>query len=188
LELAGSSQASKLPEKWLAVDPGESVGWSIWSGEKFIESGTETMWVFGDAVWQAAFRHMEASAAFSSYQADWDEPLADTFEGISLIVCENWSIYPWVAREGGLDWDECRTARLIGSLFQAARLAGWEWVQQDAKIKERAVAAGAENYFTKPLRENRHANDSALHGTFYCAVTRGEPWADLGAKDVIVDA
>lgn len=179
----------ELFDKWLTVDPGEDTGWSLWEQDSLVDSGTEKMWVFGDAVWQAAFRQFVKDGTFAGeYLTEFDEPLADLFEGIQAIVCENFTIYPWVAAEGGLDWDEVRTARLIGSLYQCARLANWEWVQQGAKIKERAVAAGAESFFSKPLRENRHANDAIQHGVYYAARCRNEPWTDLDSKDFIVDA
>jgi hypothetical protein len=92
----------------LAVDPGEDTGWSIWRGEKFIGAGTTKMWEFADAVWQ--------------FVNDGDGPIAEalgveySMQSVGRIVCENFRLYPWEAEAGNLNWDEVRTARLIGAL------------------------------------------------------------------------
>lgn len=168
-----------LPERWISVDPGEDTGYAIWSGSEFVEHGTEKMWYFGDAVWDAALVYLGAATA-SAAESPPDNELESKLAGITLIVLENWALYPWKARTDALDWDECRTARLIGSLFQACRITGWSYEQQPATIKERAVAAGAENLFSHPLRENRHANDATMHGVFRIALDAKEAWTDLG--------
>ena len=176
-----------LPDKWLTVDPGEDCGWAVWSGRSFIEHGTDKMWEFGDAVWNEAFRQTgendgRMSSAYLPPELDPNPHLAAALEGISMVVLENWTLYPVGVggmRPGALDWDECRTARLIGSIYQACRLMGWKYEQQGAKIKGRALAAGAENFFSHPLHENRHANDATMHGVFRIALDEGAPWADL---------
>src|ERR1700733_10529234 len=141
------------------------------------------MWPFADAVWHEATRQMHAPDGDLSYLqlSEEEEELASHLHGVSLIVCEDWRIYPWVAKSGGLDWDECRTARVVGSLFQACRLTGWTWETQGAKIKERAIAAGAESYFERPLHERRHTNDSRMHAVYRIAKERGAAWTDLSA-------
>lgn len=90
-----------------------------------------------------------------------------TFLGVRRLVVEDWALYPWALK--GLAWDKCRTARAIGQLELIARQFDLELVLQPAKIKEGAVAAGAENLFSTPLHENRHQNDAIMHGTFYIA-------------------
>lgn len=162
----------------LYVDPGEDTGWAIGSDNDLIDSGTTKMWEFSDAVWQAALGQW----GFSKPEWDFLEPhelvglLSDPSDPCRRVVLENWTLYPWECRKGSLDWDECRTARLIGSLFQACRVADWEYDQQPAKIKERAVAAGAEAYFAHPLRENRHANDAIMHFVYDRAKAAGAAW------------
>jgi hypothetical protein len=105
--------------------------------------------------------------------------LAEKFTGIELIVAENWSLYPWILKTGRMDWDECRTARIIGHIYGICRLTGWAYEQQPALIKERAIAAGAESLFSHPLRECRHQNDATLHGVYRVAIENGSPWTDL---------
>jgi hypothetical protein len=134
------------------------------------------MWELSDAVWAEALAPFGAAALV----APGIDHLQEALEGISLIILENFSLYPWKLRDGSLDWDEVRTARLIGSLYSACRIAGWGYEQQPAQIKERAIAAGAETLFSYPLRENRHANDATMHGVFRIAKDAKEKWADLG--------
>ena len=155
-----------MSEKWLAIDPGEDTGWSLWEDSKLVESGTEKMWEFGDAVFRAVF-HPYTGEVFD------DEELAGKFVGVKKLVVEDWRIYPWEAKKGTMNWDQCRTARLIGALTIIARQGGLEFTLQPAKIKERAEAAGAEVYFSTPLHENRHANDAIRHGVYHLAIERG---------------
>jgi hypothetical protein len=123
------------------------------------------MWDFAQSVFVAVFRPEEADLI-----GDW---LAKKLTGITRIVAEDWRLYPWVVREGSLDWDQCRTARLIGALTLIAQQGALEFVLQGAKIKERAEAAGAENFFLSPRDENRHANDAIRHGVYWLAVKQG---------------
>lgn len=150
--------------KTLYVDPGEDTGWAVGVDSELIDSGTDKMWTFSDAVWAAAL----GQRGFVDPAAELVEPheLTGLLTDCERVCLENWTIYPWEARKGSLDWDECRTARLIGSLFAVCRFADWEYKQQGAKIKKPAVAAGAESYFAHPLRENRHANDAIMHFTY----------------------
>ena len=169
-----------LPEKWLSVDPGEDTGYAVWSGEEFIDHGTEKMWTFSDAVWREAMRQIvpDFDATLEGMPEYEPTDVEKNLRDIQHVVVENWSLYPWVVRTGAMDWDECRTARLIGSIFAACRMAGWPYEQQPAKIKERAVAAGAENFFSHPLHENRHQNDATMHGFYRIAKERGASFSD----------
>lgn len=163
--------------KFLTIDPGEDTGWSVWDAAQLVDAGTTKMWDFSDAVWGIALSAY-TKTHYLSLPDDLQE-VADSIRGIDLVVIENWSLYPWKAMAGELNWDECRTARLIGSIYAACRAAGWTYEQQPAKIKERAVAAGAEHYFSHPLRENRHANDAIMHGVFRLAKDSEAGWTDL---------
>jgi hypothetical protein len=96
---------------------------------------------------------------------EWLRPGVDARKNrgpITRIVCEDWRLYPWKMKE--LAFDQCRTARAIGGLYMIAQVFGLEFILQGAKIKEAAVAGGAEELFLTPLHENRHHNDSIMHG------------------------
>ena len=129
--------------RWIAIDPGETVGWSVWEGDQFVSAGQTPMWEFLDR-------------------------LKDDIEELTLVVCEDWRLYPWEVEN--LAWDECRTARAIGAIEFMCRHSGTKLVFQAAKIKEGARQAGAENFFLAPLHPNRHANDSIMHAVYYLAM------------------
>lgn len=151
---------------WLAVDPGISVGNSVWDDDKYVDGGTDDIWEFADAVWRAVFQPLTGEVIE-------EDELAHRYIGIEKMVVEDFKIYPWDARRGGLDWDPVRTARLIGALKIIARQGNLEFILQPAKIKERAEAAGAKSLFFTPLVENRHLNDSILHASYHLAMQRG---------------
>lgn len=152
--------------RWLAVDPGEDTGYSIWDGDQLVDAGTEKLWPFGEAVFSAVFTPQEELELIG-------DDLALSMIGIKHIVCEDFRIYPWEAKKGTLNWDPVRTARLIGALTIICKMGGLQFKLQGAKIKERAEAAGAEAYFFTPLHENRHANDSVRHGVYYLSMQNG---------------
>lgn len=151
--------------RMLCVDPGEDAGFSVWEGNDLIDAGTEKMWPFADAVWAGL------NGSMASEETAWISELL--YPGCDRMVVEDFRIYPREAQAGSLNWDQVRTARLIGALTFMARTLGIEFKLQPALIKERAEAAGAEALFYRPLHENRHANDSIRHGVYWLAVSRG---------------
>lgn len=149
----------------LYVDPGEDTGWCMSRGEKLLGGSTEKMWLFADDVWLAL---QEDEGPLSTASEVWLRPGVEPEDNagpIGRIVCEDFRIYPWECKN--LAWDQVRTARLIGALTFMARLKGIPFVLQGAKIKDRAVKGGAEQYFYRPLHENRHVNDSIMHYVFF---------------------
>lgn len=142
---------------WLCVDPGETTGWSIWRDKKLVAAGQTDLWGFIDAV-----------DAWLTGMLTEEMPLYDFSDHtLGAIVCEDWSLYPWMLDK--LAWDKCRTARGIGALELLARQHGISITLQGADIKDAAQAAGAEELYLTPAHENRHANDSIQHGVFYTA-------------------
>jgi len=171
-----------MPKRWLTVDPGEDCGLSIWEDNKLILGWTLKMGVVGPLF---HYLLVDANDSFlNDYPEaqDFVDELAD-YE-IERVVCEDWKLYPWVmyTRDGrathALDFDQCRTARLIGAIDLCCRIAGIPLYLQGADIKETAVAAGAENYYYKPLHENRHQNDAIQHGVFYSVIEMRLPALD----------
>ena len=163
----------RQPEEFrtLYCDPGEDFGWAIGRDTKLLSAGTTKMWEMADDVWAALEDPNDPSNPLNS--PDFGRtgvPPEDLLGPIGRIVCENWRIYPWEAHKGSLDWDECRTARVIGALTFMARVKGIPFITQGANIKEAAVAAGAEELFYRPLKENRHQNDALMHYVWYTNV------------------
>lgn len=190
--------ASVEGKRWLCVDPGETTGWSVWKGDRLLGGGQTPLWEFGHGVWDTlqaqssaqfvssldGIARLEREGLVGAGQQPWLDPgtaaQADENTGpIELIVCEKFALYPWEAKN--LAFDEFRTVQLIGALTFMATLFDIEMHKQPASIKERALAGGAKEFFTHPLYENRHQNDSIMHGLFYVQVEcRG---TNLGAPD-----
>lgn len=156
----------------LYVDPGEDTGWAMSRGELLLGAGTEKLWFFADDAW-AGF---DNAGVLAEGDQPWLLPRIkpeDNTGPIGRIVCEDFRIYPWKCKE--LSWDQVRTARLIGALTFMARLHQIPFVLQGARIKERAVKGAAEEFFYRPLHENRHQNDAIMHYTFFTQTElRGE--------------
>lgn len=176
---------ARVDEKFLTLycDPGEDFGWCVGKGCDLLAAGTEKMWTFADQIWEK-LNEPEGPAvapdpAFGGglvnplSSGDWcrngvDPDLMKL--PIGRIVCEDFRIYPWEAKKGSLDWDQVRTARVIGAITFMCRLHGTPLVLQGADIKEAAQAAGAEEWYYRPLKENRHQNDAIQHWVFFTNV------------------
>lgn len=152
----------------LYIDPGEDTGWCIASGEALLSAGTEKMWSFAHEVWadlnkQPAITNNSIFLRQSALEYEWA-----LSSSIGRIVCEDWRLYPHKMKL--LAWDQCRTARIIGALTFMAQAKGIDFILQPAKIKESAIAGGAEAYFYSPRHENRHQNDSIMHFQYFTQV------------------
>ncbi len=161
----------------LYCDPGEDFGWCVAKGTLLLAAGTHKMWDFADLIWEK----LQTPAGLTLVMPDGTEiepnPLSsDTHirDGIDpalmklpigRIVCEDWRLYPWAL--GDLKFDQCRTARVIGAITFMARLKGLPLILQGANIKSAAQAAGAEEFYYRPLKENRHQNDAIQHYIFF---------------------
>lgn len=156
----------------LCVDPGETTGWAIFDMHgKLVDGGQHPLWSFGDIVWWTAFGpHLPE---WLNPVGEEDEWITKALQNVKVIVCEDFRIYPWEAKKGTMDWDQVRTARLIGSLTQTARIAGWEFILQPAAIKDAAERAGAKALYETPHYQQRHQNDAIQHGVYYFATQRG---------------
>ena len=149
--------------KHVAIDPGETCGWSVWRDGKLVDSGQDPLWHVIDAIGVM-------SGLVSPGVVKPHEHLATAFQGWDELIVEDWALYPW--KLDSMGWDSCRTARGIGALEHIARASGRGMTLQPASIKDDSVRAGAESLFDSPLHENRHANDSIMHGTYFFAHQR----------------
>jgi hypothetical protein len=152
--------------RWLTIDPGEDTGWTVWQDREIAATGTDKGWQFVKAL-DAALTGPDAVEEY----ALWGEAPAAEFVGIERIVMEDFALYPKEARSGELDWDRLRTVRFIGAIELLAQQHGIKLYEQPAKIKDQAHAAGADELFDHPLYENRHQNDSKMHGVVYLLKT-----------------
>lgn len=156
----------------LCIDPGETTGWSLWRGDKVLGGGQTPLWEFAhdfaDAVEKDVGPLSQCNEACLRDGVNGDKNTGP----IELVVYEVFALYPWKAK--ALSWDEFRTVQLIGAIKLICDRHDIPWIKQPAQIKERAVAAGAEEVFVRPLHENRHQNDSLMHGIWYNLTQRVE--------------
>jgi hypothetical protein len=172
-----------FPEgRWLCVDPGETVGWSVWKKDRMLGGGQTPLWEFGHGVFDSLLlQRMKGKTCPLMAEAHdpFLRPGAQPWLGagvdgrsnqgdISLIVCERFALYEDKAQD--LIGDEFRTSQLIGWLFGCTTLFDVRFHKQSAAIKKGALDAGAREFFVKPVHENRHQNDSIMHAFFYLAV------------------
>lgn len=167
-----------FPEgRWLCVDPGETVGWSVWKKDRMLGGGQTPLWEFGHGVFDSLA--VQTGKTCMNPQDPFLRPGAQPWLGagvdgrsnqgdISLIVCERFALYPDKAED--LAWDEFRTSQLIGTLNFMSALFDVRFHKQPASIKPQAESAGAREFFVRPATENRHQNDSIMHAFFYLAV------------------
>lgn len=127
------------------------------------------MWTVADEAWAALNHPDDSSLILNDHDNARKGVATDECVGpIGRIVCEDFRIYPWAMKS--LAWDRVRTARVIGALTFMARVMEIPFVLQPAAIKKAAVAAGAEELYYRPLRENRHQNDAIQHYVFFTNV------------------
>lgn len=149
----------------LYCDPGEDFGWALACGTLLLSAGTEKMWPCATAIHDAIKNPSDPSYIRDPAQARDGVDVGLLELPIGRIVCEDWRLYPNKLKH--LKWDRCRTARVIGALTWFSIEFGIEMILQPASIKEAAQSAGAEEFYYRPLRENRHQNDAIQHFVFY---------------------
>jgi hypothetical protein len=163
----------------LYCDPGEDFGWALACGTVLLSAGTEKMWPCARAIHNAIRDPRDTSYIRDAAQArnGVDEALLGL--PIKRLVVEDWRLYPDKLKF--LKWDRCRTARVIGALTWFAIEFDIEMILQPASIKKAAQSAGAEEFYYRPLHENRHQNDAIQHFAFYTATTgMVDPYKQLG--------
>lgn len=164
---------TRVPETFRTIyaDPGEDFGWCVGRDTTLLAAGTTKMWHMADDIWAALNSPNDPIIPINNEaQGRNGVKQEDLLGPIGRIVCEDWRLYPWVIKKGSLDFDQCRTARVIGAMQFMCRVKGIPFVLQPAAIKPGAQAAGAEELYYRPLKENRHANDSIQHFVFFTNV------------------
>lgn len=156
-------------ERTLCVDPGEETGWSLWRGAKLLGGGQTKLGQFKFDFWKAVSANEGPLSEGQDFLLHAGVKKSENKGPITRIIIEKFALYPDKAKS--MAWDEFRTVQLIGALVFIAELFDIEVVKQPASIKKTAEAAGAAELFVRPLHENRHQNDSIMHGVFYNIIT-----------------
>lgn len=152
----------------LYCDPGEDFGWAVAAGHTLLARGIHKMREFEDIIWADLNGEVTVlSDPLSAYAYDetntlWVEVLK---RPIQRIVCEDFRIYPWKAKD--LAMDPVRTARSIGAIEFMARQMDIPVIFQGANIKKAAQRAGVGEFYDHPLYENRHSNDALQHYAYF---------------------
>jgi hypothetical protein len=157
-----------ISEKFLTfyADPGEDFGWALGCGTTLLSAGTDKMWAVAMDLDYAVESGLQDSGFLDDLVVRKGiDAAAYRKLKIQRIVHEDFRIYPWAAKQ--LAWDRVRTARVIGAMEFLGRKHSIPVISQPAAIKPAAVAAGAEELYYRPLRENRHQNDAIQHFVFY---------------------
>lgn len=164
------SQSKKQPSgRRLCVDPGENTGWSVWKGARLLGGGQTDLWQFAHNVKESLVSNTGPLAEKETDLLHKGRKASENTGPFEIFIIEKFALYPWKAKD--LAFNEFRTVQLIGALKLIAFDFDIEVEPQSAQIKERALAGGAEEFFIRPLHENRHQNDSIMHGFFYEQVT-----------------
>jgi hypothetical protein len=148
------------------ADPGEDFGWALGCGTTLLSAGTDKMWSVADDLDHVLVEGNSAETFLHDLVIRKGiDPKPHLQMKIGRVVSEDFRIYPWAAKQ--LAWDRVRTARVIGAMQYMTRKRSVPFILQPAAIKPAAVAAGAEELYYRPLRENRHQNDAIQHFVFY---------------------
>jgi hypothetical protein len=158
----------------LAVDPGDKhVGTTLGLIDGGDPNGVRALqsWTFSQPVFISVLEDMLAAGT------------------IDLIVCEDFVLYPWKAREQG--YGQFATVKLIGVIQYLAQKYGIPVVLQGANIKKMAIAVGRGRHFPairlRSGREdfpgkNQHERDSVAHLVWYGYRNPNSP-INLGMQD-----
>lgn len=133
----------------LAIDIGETTGWSLWEDGEKLDGGQMNGREFVDAL---------AWAWGVGYVENCDH----AFNGIDVVIIEDWVLYPWKCEE--LAMDPLETVRLLGIVEDHAMHAEIPLIYQGADVGKRRDLAGDE--YVTPEHPNRHENDSVSHGAW----------------------
>lgn len=151
--------------RMLCVDPGETTGWSIWKDDTLLGGGQTPLWQFAQDVYNVLHDGIGPLEQGEDHILHEGVNRELNTGPIALMVVEKFALYPDKAKD--LYWDEFRTVQLIGALTLMGQLFNVKVAKQGALIKQRALAGGAEELFIRPKHENRHQNDSIMHGFYY---------------------
>lgn len=139
----------------LALDPGETTGWSVFTGE-FPDAPMPYQW------------QMTACGQAKSW------PLKDALENLGelvskycpdFIVYERYAVYAWKSQDHS--WSEVPTVQIIGLIKTLA-------LQHDIPVTEQTAQVAKHFCTDKFLRDcnlyergQKHARDSIRHGLYY---------------------
>lgn len=129
----------------LALDPGETTGWSIFQDQKLLASG------------QAVTKPIETGY-------DW---LHKTFEQFrpTQVVFESYRVYSWKAQSH--TFSDLHTSQFIGAIQVVCHQYQVPFFQQTAQIAKQFSTDEKLKLWGFYIKGQKHARDSLRHATYY---------------------
>lgn len=170
-ELVNKARASKKLEpladfKLLALDPGQTTGWSIWTHQdhqtELVRQGQASTWPMTDAV--KSLNDLVGMAQ----RVEAKGPL--------LLVFEAYNVYAHKLQQH--THSDVPTLRVIGVIETLCTQAGVEYFTQTAQVAKAFSTDGNLKSWGYYQRGQRHARDSVRHGTYFIMFTKWAPNLD----------
>lgn len=143
---------SELPQKILALDPGETMGWATFNMPlRKIISGQSVMTVN---------RAHEIDELIHIAQPD-------------LVVMEDYKVYAWKAKEHS--WADLFTPKLIGAIDYVTERLSIPLVMQMAQTAKPFCTNDRLKQWGLYNTAKKHANDAIRHGAYYILFGKVDP-------------
>jgi len=141
----GSAADIRLPNRLLAIDPGETIGWAYFEKEKLVTWGKEaTKAEFGNAVnWVVDI--------FAEYMPE-------------ALVMEDYRIYKWKTEQHA--WSDVYTLRVIGALEFWCHRNNVPYDKQTAQIAKQFCTDDKLKAWA-PGVTGAHSKDAVRHGLYW---------------------
>lgn len=153
----------------LALDPGETTGWSIW------ECNTASTFVRMHSCGQLDTWDKEASSIVNCVRNFPALVSAAQEIGSIEVVMESYRVYEWKADSHS--WSDVPTLRIIGSMETRLIDANIPYTFQTAQVAKRFVTDELLKQWGFYERGQRHSRDSMRHALYYILFGK-EPLSD----------
>lgn len=141
----------------LALDPGETTGWSLWKSTKdeveLLECGQVKTWDLPDAI--ESFDRLINKLLFTHNSGGWN----------IRVVFELYSVYEWKSQDHS--WSEVPTIQVIGCLRTLLIKNEVPYSSQTAQIAKNFMTDNKLKSWGLWQEGQRHARDSIRHGAYY---------------------
>jgi len=149
-----------LKRRILAIDPGETVGWSLFVGGQLAKCGQIRTTEFTRA------QLLELNKMLIDTQPD-------------VIVYESYRVYSWKTDDHA--WNEVHTAQIIGIIRYQAIRGGVPYTMQTAQIAKQFVTDEKLKSWGLWEKGQKHARDSIRHGIYWMLFgSIGKTWSASG--------
>jgi hypothetical protein len=135
----------KIEGNLLALDPGETTGWSIWADGKLKDQGQVKTWP------------MEVCVPALQTVITLSSP--------SIVVYESYQVYEWKTEDH--TWSQIPTVQVIGCLQTLLLMQKIPYHTQTAQVAKQFVSDERLEQWDFWFKGVRHARDSIRHGLYF---------------------